>query len=80
MTQAMRVTADSNNDISTILSERVLIPVSCGHCEKETEVSLETLRSTSTVMCEHCYHVQEFSQAEMSMLVGVLSRSGYRVS
>ncbi|WP_369984780.1 hypothetical protein [Thalassolituus sp.] len=80
MTQAMRVTADNNNEISTILSERVLIPVSCDHCDKETEVSLETLKSTSTVMCEHCCHVRSFSQAEMAMLQAVLSRAGYRVS
>ena len=79
MTQAMRVTADNNNDISTILSERVLIPVGCDHCDKETEVSLETLKSTSTVMCEHCCHVRPFSNAEMNMLMAVLGRAGYRV-
>ncbi|MEK9711593.1 MAG: hypothetical protein VW258_03420 [Thalassolituus sp.] len=79
MTQAIRVTADNNNDISTILSERVLIPVTCDHCDKDTDVSLETLKSTSTVMCEHCYNVRPFSATEMTVLRNVLMSAGYRI-
>lgn len=80
MTQAIRITADNDNELSTILSERVLIPVTCDHCEKDTDVSLETLKSSSTVMCEHCYHVRPFGQAEMTALRHLLMRSGYRVN
>lgn len=80
MTQTMRITADKNNEISTILSERVLIPISCDHCDRETEVSLETLKSISTVMCEHCCHVRNVDKAEIVTLQAVLSRAGYRLS
>lgn len=80
MTQAMRVTADSDHELSTILSERVMIPVTCDHCEKDTDVSLETLKSTSTVMCEHCYHVRPFSAGELRVLKSFLQHSGYRVA
>ncbi|TNC93059.1 MAG: hypothetical protein CSH36_01320 [Thalassolituus sp.] len=80
MTQAMRLTAESDHDFSTILSDRAMIPVTCDHCEKDTDVSLETLKSTSTVMCEHCYHVRPFSNAELQVLTTVLQRVGYRVT
>ena len=80
MTQAIRITADNDNELSTILSERVLIPVTCDHCEKDTDVSLETLKSTSTVMCEHCYHVRAFGQVEIDVVRNLLMRSGYRVN
>ena len=79
MTQAIRVTADNNSDISTSLSERVLIPVNCDQCHADTDVSLETLKSSSTVMCEHCYHVRTFTAVEMDVVRTVLMRSGYRV-
>ena len=55
MTQAIRITADNDNELSTILSERVLIPVTCDHCEKDTDVSLETLKSTSTVTVSYTH-------------------------
>jgi len=80
MTQAIRITAESDHDLRTILSDRVMIPVTCDHCDKDTDISLETLKTTSTVMCEHCYQVRPFSSGELQVLTNLLSRSGYRVT
>ncbi|MDF1763126.1 MAG: hypothetical protein P1U57_06920 [Oleibacter sp.] len=80
MSQPLRIIAEADQSVSTILSERVLIPVSCDHCKQDTDISLETLKTSSAIMCEHCYAVRPFGHTELQVIRSLLNRSGYRVN
>jgi transcription elongation factor Elf1 len=77
MTQALRVSEESETDVSTILSARVLIPINCDRCNKETDISIQTLKEGGTIMCEHCYDVRPFSAIEQQTLRAVLAQIGF---
>ncbi|MCT7360504.1 hypothetical protein [Thalassolituus pacificus] len=64
-------------EISTILSEKVMIPISCDHCRQDTDVSIETLKSKHGILCEHCSHVRTFSATEMRLMRMLLAQAGY---
>ena len=64
-------------EISTILSEKVMIPISCDHCRQDTDVSIETLKSKHGILCEHCSHVRTFSTTEMRPMRMLLAQAGY---
>ena len=80
MNQATLAKTDTELDIKTLLSNRVLIPMTCDHCHKDTDVSMETLQSSSTFMCEHCYQVRSFVPAELEVLQLLLTKTGYRIT
>ncbi|PHS66170.1 MAG: hypothetical protein COB09_01515 [Thalassobium sp.] len=64
-------------EVSTILSEKVMIPISCDHCRQDTDVSIETLKSKHGILCEHCSHVRTFSTTEMRLMRMLLAQAGY---
>lgn len=63
-------------ELTTILSERVTIPICCDDCGKETDISLQRLKE-HTILCEHCSHVRDFSDSELRLLRMLLAQSGY---
>lgn len=73
-------TLNPDTRLNTLLSPRALVPVTCDCCEKETEVSYETLLTSATVMCEHCYQVQNLSKAELETISQFLSMHGYHIT
>lgn len=78
MNQAMPV-ADSHpqpGDVTTILSDRVMIPIACDHCGHETSISIERLKQ-HTILCEQCSHVRNFSTTELRLLRMLLAQAGY---
>lgn len=77
--QARQIT-DGEYQLNTLLSPRVLMPISCQCCNKETEVSYETLLSSSAFMCEHCYQVQPLSKVELDTIQIFLAKYGYRMT
>ncbi|HBS43138.1 MAG TPA: hypothetical protein DEA26_10685 [Oceanospirillales bacterium] len=80
MNQATLASTDTDKAIKTLLSNRVLIPMTCDHCQQDTDVSMETLQSSSTFMCEHCYQVRSFVPAELEVLQLLLTQTGYRIT
>ncbi len=80
MNQATLASTDTDKAIKTLLSNRVLIPMTCDHCSNDTDVSMETLQSSSTFMCEHCYQVRPFVAAELEVLQLLLTQTGYRIT
>lgn len=78
MNNAMPV-ADTDTqpgEITTILSDRVMIPIACDHCGHETSISIERLKQ-QTILCEHCSHVRHFSTTELRLLRLLLAQAGY---
>ena len=80
MNQALLASSDSDKAVKTLLSNRVLIPMTCDYCHNDTDVSMETLQTSSTVLCEHCYQVRSFSFAELEVLQLLLTQTGYRIT
>lgn len=64
-------------EVSTILSGKVMIPMHCDDCQRETEISLETLKKHGTYVCEHCASVHSFSDTELRLMRLYLAQSGY---
>lgn len=80
MTQALRANyANQDEQISTIVSEQVLVPLTCPQCKMDTDVSIATLKQQHPFLCEHCYRLNHLSDTEMEVLMGILERFGYRV-
>ncbi len=79
MSQALPVTQAEiqYGEVSTILSEKVMIPISCDHCQQDTDVSIETLKSKHGILCEHCSNVRTFSATEMRLMRMLLAQAGY---
>lgn len=67
------------DNIVTLLSDQVLVPITCDQCQCETEVSLARLKQ-QTILCEHCDHLRQFSSLEMRLLRLLLAQAGYRFS
>lgn len=70
---------DKPGELSTILSVRVPIPITCDECGYATDVSIERLKE-HIIVCEHCASVRQFSAAEMRLLRLLLAQSGYHVT
>jgi len=66
-----------DGEVSTILSDKVMIPISCDHCGQDTEVSIETLKKHRAVLCEHCDHVHTLSNTELRLMRMMLAQAGY---
>ncbi|ASP40746.1 hypothetical protein CHH28_19645 [Bacterioplanes sanyensis] len=80
MNQPLRAEyAHQDDHISTIMSERVLVPITCQHCKMDTDVSVATLTQQHPFLCEHCYQINRLSSAELHVMVGVLERFGYHL-
>lgn len=64
-------------DISTILSSRVMIPLTCDDCDQDTHVALSDLRTLALIRCEHCGHERYFTESELRITRSVLASAGY---
>lgn len=81
MNQPLRAECINQEEpISTILSEQVLVPITCGYCKMDTDVSLAMLKQAQPFLCEHCYQVNRLSDAELQVMLSVLGRFGYHTS
>lgn len=67
-------------DLHTILGGLVLIPVTCDHCGRDTDHTLEKLKQLSTLECRHCRFSRQFTQAELTLTHDFLARLGYHFS
>lgn len=67
----------SSHSVSTILSDQVMIPIGCSHCNKDTEVSLQLLKQQSAILCEHCYEIHPFSSTDLRLTRLLLAQAGY---
>ncbi len=70
-------TEHAGGEVSTILSDKVMIPISCDHCGRTTDVSLDTLKRQRMVVCEHCDQVHTVSDTELRLMRMMLARAGY---
>ncbi|MAD46220.1 MAG: hypothetical protein CMI02_06370 [Oceanospirillaceae bacterium] len=79
MSQALPVSSPENatGDVSTILSDKVMIPMGCDHCGKETDISLHLLKSQHFYLCEHCNTTHQVSATELRLMRMMLARHGY---
>lgn len=78
MNQSLRVKSHQPTpQISTILSGEVTIPIHCDHCKHDTNVSLQQLKQQHPILCEHCYEVRDFSDAELALTRLMLANAGY---
>lgn len=78
MSHALSAEQDQDTPtVSTILSDQVTIPVSCDKCRCDTDVSLAQIKQQIPVMCEHCYEVKAFSDAELKLTRLFLAQTGY---
>lgn len=64
-------------EISTILSGKVMIPMSCDECQTETDISLEALKRHGTYVCEQCAAIHTFTDTELRLMRMLLAQSGY---
>jgi|GEM_PF-1069993 len=63
--------------ISTILSDKVMIPMACDCCGQETEISLHLLKTQNFYLCEHCNEIHRISATEMHVMKTLLAQKGY---
>ena len=77
MNQPLRKDVQEQNIVSTILSEQVMVPISCDHCRHDTDVSLHQLKQQQPILCEHCYEVRNFSDTELKLTRMLLAQAGY---
>lgn len=66
--------------VSTILSDKVSIPIACDRCDCETEYSIQTLKTLPSISCGHCGHTRQFSQAEFEVVKQFLTLAGFHFS
>lgn len=69
--------AIQTGDLSVILSGKVMIPMHCDACSKQTDISIDTLKQTGAYVCEHCASVHSFSDTEMKLMKMMLAKEGY---
>lgn len=78
MNQPLRAKKDPQpSNVSAILSDQVMIPITCDHCRHDTEVSLQQLKQQQPILCEHCYEVHQFSDSELALTKMLLAQAGY---
>ncbi|WP_221800068.1 hypothetical protein [Oceanobacter mangrovi] len=63
--------------MSTIVSTEMLLPVTCDHCECDTDFSLGVLKQLSRISCGHCGHSRHFTAIEFDVLKLVLANAGF---
>ncbi|MCY0964232.1 hypothetical protein [Parathalassolituus penaei] len=78
MSQAVTVPdPEQDIEISTILSARVMIPITCDRCSRDTDVSLSHLRALALIRCSHCGCERYFTENELRITKTVLASAGY---
>ncbi|UTW47863.1 hypothetical protein [Bacterioplanoides sp. SCSIO 12839] len=78
MSHALSAKQDQDTPtVSTILSNQVMIPVTCDKCRCDTDVSLSQIKQQMPIMCEHCYDVKAFSDSELQLTQLFLAQAGY---
>ena len=79
MSQALPVSSEvpAPGDVSTILSDKVMIPMTCDHCDEETDISLHLLKTQHFYLCEHCNATHRVSDTELRLMRMMLARHGY---
>ena len=65
-----------SGNVITLLSDRVMIPITCDHCQQQTEVSLGRLKQ-QTIHCRHCHQARHFSGLELRLMRMLLAQEGY---
>ncbi|QQD20657.1 hypothetical protein [Venatoribacter cucullus] len=63
-------------NVVTLLSDRVMIPITCDHCQQQTDVSLGRLKQ-QTIFCRHCHQARQFSSLELRLMRMLLAQEGY---
>lgn len=63
-------------NVITLLSDRVMIPITCDHCQQPTDVRLGHLKQ-HRIVCRHCHRVRQFSGLELRLMRMLLAQQGY---